>query len=1173
MTCDSCGTSNPAGQRFCGECGTALARSCPTCGAAAPAGQRFCGECGHALAGAPATPPAPLGPATPVSERRVCSVLFADLVGFTTASEGRDPEDVRDLLSAYFASARTVVERYGGVVEKFIGDAVMAVWGTPVAREGDAERSVRAALDLVAAVAELGEAQQPLSLRAGIVTGEVAVTVGAVGEGMVAGDVVNTAARVQATARPGHVWVDETTQRLTAAAIGYSPAGSHALKGKAAPVELWEATRVQANVGGARRIDGLEAPLVGRQATERSLRELFHATADRSVPALVVVSGPAGSGKSRLGWELEKYTDGLADRLLWHRGRCLAYGDGIAYGALAEAVRQRLGIGEDLPADAASQRLVEQLAELVPDEARRAFAGVRLARLLGLAHPDDPGGTLERDDLFAGWRLFFEQLAASAPVVLVVEDAQHADDGLLDFLEHLVDWARQVPVHVVVMAREELLERRPGLGLGRHRTTLPLEALDEASMRALVTALVRDLPEQAVTAIVAQAEGNPLFAVETVRSLIDRDAIVPIGGAYHLVGEIGTLTVPDSLHGLLAARLDALAPGLRALVADAAVLGPRFSGDALAGVSERPREQVEQGLAELVRRGVLDVSADPLAATRHTFTFGQGMLRSVAYATLSRRDRKARHLAVAAHLHDRAFRGEDVAEVVAQHYLDALEASSATDPDRADIAGRALDSLVRGAERASRSGAPERAGSLLHRAAGLVVDTDPARAAELSVQASLSWAHAGDHPRALSAAEEGAALSRRLDEPRAVAAAQVHQVRALRMLGRLAEARELYRAVSPQLRERPDLDTVELLGQACATEAFLGDGTAARALAEESLGLAQQLDAPLDQIANLFLTQGIAHLFSHRVQQGLASFTYAGTLADRVGATSVATRAALNVSGLLTTTDPAAALEAAGRAAELARLHGHRESLATAVFNGVVARLATGTWAAARAELDVAMDDNGLEHGYLLALRVVLTALAGDLDAAVELSAGLDELRRSDDVQDVGLTRWVDAVLASESGDARAALAALLTPGDGLEVVDESVCWSFAVAARAGLEAGDADGVRTLRAQLDAALDDGAPPTVLRGDLAAVDALLLAAAAAPDDEVEAASLRAVARLRAASFPHQLAHGLLDRAGLLVSTGRDPGAELTEAVLIAETLGAADLRRRARVLGVPELVAG
>ncbi len=276
----------------------------------------------------------------------MCSVLFCDVVGFTPLSEARDPEAVRELLSEYFELARTVIGRYGGTVEKFIGDAVMAVWGAPVATEGDAERSVRAALDLVAAVAELGhEAGVPgLAARAGVVTGEVAVTLGAVNEGMVAGDAVNTAARVQSAAEPGSVLVDEATYRLAGSAIGWADAGEHQLKGKAEPQALWRPTRVLSAVGGAQRVDGLEAPLTGRDAELRMLRELFHAAADRRVPRLVLVSGPAGVGKSRLGWEFEKYADGLAGGMWWHRGRCVAYGVGVAFWALAEIVRQRLGI-------------------------------------------------------------------------------------------------------------------------------------------------------------------------------------------------------------------------------------------------------------------------------------------------------------------------------------------------------------------------------------------------------------------------------------------------------------------------------------------------------------------------------------------------------------------------------------------------------------------------------------------------------------------------------------------------------------------------------------------------------------------------------------------------------------------------------------------------------------
>ena len=317
-----------------------------------------------------------------VAERRVCSVLFCDLVGFTRLSEAQDPESVRELLSRYFDVARTVIGRYGGVVEKFIGDAVMAVWGTPVASEGDAERAVRAALDLVAAVKTLGTeaGRAGLAARAGVVTGEVAVNLAAVNQGMVAGDAVNTAARVQSVAEPGQVLTDTATQRLAGSAVGFADAGEHVLKGKAEPQRLWRATRVLSAVGGAQRVDGLEAPLLGRDAELRTIRDLFHATAERRVPRLVLVSGPAGVGKSRLGWEFEKYADGLAAEVWWHRGRCLSYGEGVAFWALAEIVRQRLGIAEDDPAGVAAGKLEAGLERFVPDEAERAYAGARLGR-------------------------------------------------------------------------------------------------------------------------------------------------------------------------------------------------------------------------------------------------------------------------------------------------------------------------------------------------------------------------------------------------------------------------------------------------------------------------------------------------------------------------------------------------------------------------------------------------------------------------------------------------------------------------------------------------------------------------------------------------------------------------------------------------------------------------
>ena len=678
-----------------------------------------------------------------VAERRVCSVLFCDVIGFTPLAEARDPEAVRELLSEYFAVARTVVGRYGGVVEKFIGDAVMAVWGTPAATEGDAERAVRAALDLVSAVAELGaEAGVPgLAARAGVVTGEVAVNLGAVGEGMVAGDAVNTASRVQAAAGAGQVLTDAATQRLAGSAIGFADAGEHALKGKAEPVRLWRATRVLSGVGGSQRVDGLEAPLTGRDAELRTIRDLFHAAADRRVPRLVLVSGPAGVGKSRLGWEFFKYIDGLAEQVWWHRGRCLSYGEGVAFWALAEIVRQRLGIAEEDPAEAAAGKLKEGLARYVADLGERGYVGVRLGRLLGVAAEGDSGEALSREELFAGWRLFFERLAAENPVVLLVEDAHYADAGLLDFLDYLIDWVRDLPIYVLVPARPELGQARPGFGTGRNRITLTLDPLDAASMDTLVEALVPGMPAAARAKITAQAQGIPLFAVETIRSLVDRDVVQPIEGAYRLTGEVGELAVPDSLHALLAARLDVLDGPVRRLVADAAVLGATFPAEALIAVSGQDESAVRAALAELVRREVLTVSADPLSPERGSYGFAQNMLRQVAYDTLSRRDRKARHLAVAGHLRAAfAGDGEEVAEVIARHYLDALDAVP-DDGDAGQIRGQAIAALTRAADRAGRTGAPARAAASYAAAARLTQASTPDGQ---PTAAAVLWEHAAE---------------------------------------------------------------------------------------------------------------------------------------------------------------------------------------------------------------------------------------------------------------------------------------------------------------------------------------------------------------------------------------------------------------------------------------------
>src|SRR5437868_853884 len=380
--CPACGTENPPGSSFCGGCGAGLGRVCAACGAANEPGMRFCTHCGSPLeaqAAATSQPPA-------TAERRLVSVLFADLVGFTAVSESRDPEETRELLSRYFETCRRLIGVYGGMVEKFIGDAVMAVWGTPVATEDDAERAVRAALDLVAAVTALGDeiGIPHLRVRAGVLTGEATVTVGAVGEGMVAGDVVNTAARVQSLAEPGRVLVGDSTRRATEPTVVYEDAGEHELKGKVGLHRLWRAVRIVSGARGSLKSEGLEAPFVGRERELRQIKDLFHACADERRAHLVSVTGIAGIGKPRPVWEFYKYFDGLAQVIYWHRGRCPSYGEGVTYWALADMVRMRCRIGEDEANDVVMEKLAGVLDAHISDPEERAFVERRVAHLLGV---------------------------------------------------------------------------------------------------------------------------------------------------------------------------------------------------------------------------------------------------------------------------------------------------------------------------------------------------------------------------------------------------------------------------------------------------------------------------------------------------------------------------------------------------------------------------------------------------------------------------------------------------------------------------------------------------------------------------------------------------------------------------------------------------------------------
>lgn len=1098
-----------------------------------------------------------------MAERRVCSVLFADLVGFTPLSEARDPEDVRELLSMYFERTRTVIERYGGIVEKFIGDAVMAVWGTPVAVEGDAERAVRAGLDVVAAVALLGEqvGAPELRARAGVVTGEVAVTVGVVGEG-IAGDAVNTAARVQTAASPGQLWVDDATYRLARAAVEFVDTGEHSLKGKSEPMRLYAATRVMSGVGGAQRVDGLEAPLLGRDAELRTIKELFHASAERSSARLVVVSGPAGVGKSRLGWEFEKYIDGLATVVWWHRGRCLAYGEGVAFWALAEIVRQRLDIADEDAIDVAAEKLARGLATHIPDAAVRSYVALRIGRLLGLPVDGDTDAPLSREELFSGWRLFFEQLAATGPVVLLIEDAHHADTGLRDFLDYLVDWARDVPVFMLVFGRAELLQTHAGWGVGPNRTLLTIDPLDGAAMERLVDALVPGMPTQARDAITRQAQGIPLFALETIRALIDRDAVVPVEGVYRLVGDVGALEIPDSLRGLLAARLDALPADLRSLIGDAAVLGTTFPAEALAAVSGRALDEVRAALRELQRRQVLEVSADRLSPQRGSFGFRHAMLRQVAYEMLSRRDRKNRHLAVAAHLRAAfAGDGDEVIDAIARHYNDALTAMP-TDPDAEQMRAEAVAAYVRGGERALRSGAPRNASSNFAAAARLTEQT-------VRFDAALQWeraaAAAATANQVEAAVEQGARaieLYRESGDDRGAARARAIIGRAYVDERRYAEADEPLREALTVLEAEPDADTVTALRWLALREVMIG-GPEADELTQRALVLGQALGVEGPLLADLFVDRGVALSFANRTPEGIAHMQYGSELAEGAGDGLAIGRALTNLSAMLLGVDPAAAAEAARKGVEYTRRVGARVRLAVALDNLVVALLLIGRWDEAADEVSRWAHEDALAGSHdLQTLHAIVAALRGETVQAAAL-LNVDDRTGEEDPQTLGYAELAAALIAVAEGHPRDALQhaqAVLDLADAVGIAHETIIWAWPLAVRGALALNDEE-----RAAHLVAFVDGYPPGHIPPLLRAERQLAAARTASTDSraELDTAFALAITALRRFGSPYHLAHALLDYAERLTDIGDAPAAaELAdEARVIAERLGTGPVLER------------
>jgi class 3 adenylate cyclase/tetratricopeptide (TPR) repeat protein len=1017
ITCSSCGHQNRSGRKFCAECGAALALACPECGAANEPGERFCGACGARI-------DAEAQPAGPAVERRLVTVLFADLVGFTPLSEARDAEDVRELLSLYFDGARQVIERYGGTVEKFIGDAVMAVWGTPVAQEDDAERAVRSGLDLVAMVVALRtEAGIPeLAARVGVLTGEAAVTLGATGEGMVAGDLVNTASRIQSTAEAATVLVGEATRRATDASIAYEEAGEHELKGKAERVRLWRALRVLSGRAGELKSEALEPPFVGREREFHLVKELFHAAADERKAHLVSVVGIAGIGKSRLAWELYKYFDGLARLVRWHIGRCLAYGDGVAYWALAEMVRGRAGILEGEDAESARTKLQSMLEENVDDPEERAWIEPRLAHLLAL----DEGQPRERADLFGGWRLFLERMAERTPVVLVFEDTQWADRALLEFVDYLLEWSRNHAIFVLALARPELAERHGHWPAGRvSSTTLALEPLAPAAMESLLDGLAPGLPSDLRQRILSQAEGVPLYAVETVRMLLDRDLLERRGDIYTPKGTIEELGVPETLQALAAARLDALKPEERRLVHDAAVLGKTFTVRRLEAVSKIEAATLEPLLAGLVRKEILSVQSNPRSPERGQYGFLQDLLRQVAYETLARKERKTRHLAVAAYFENEwPTAGDEIVEVVASHFVAAYELDLEAD-DAAELRTKARTTLTRAGERAAALAATAEAQRYYERA--LELSDSSLEQAELEERAGRMARSGGRFAEARAHFELAIATFDSIGQTHASARVTAALAEIVWDEGRIEEAiHDMESALTVLAEEEHDADVATLAAQLGRLMYFAGRTDEAFAHSEFALEIAEALKLP-DVLSQGLNTKALVLSARGRHEEAEVLFRHALHVALQHDAHDAAVRAYNNLAGAMAWRDRhRESLHYIRGGLALGRKVGKREAELNFRLSEAGTLFELGEWdeALALAEELMAVEAPSERHAILLAGFALLHVHRGDPEEARRLVEGVRERSEAYDVQfRVGI-RALDAEVLLAEGRFQEALAA-----------------------------------------------------------------------------------------------------------------------------------------------------
>ena len=968
------------------------------------------------------------------TERKVVTVLFADLVGFTARSEQLDPEDVAAVLRPYHERLRSELERFGGTVEKFIGDAVMALFGAPIAHEDDPERAVRAAF----AIRDWAREDGGVEVRIAVNTGEALINLAArpqSGEGMAAGDVVNTTARLQAAAPVNGVLVGEVTYRATREAIEFRELSPVEAKGKSEPVHAWEALEPRARVGS--EAVSVRAPLIGRQRELDQLVDAFErARQDRS-SQLVTIVGVPGIGKSRLVAELLAHVESLPDLVYWRHGRSLPYGEGVTFWALGEMVKAHAGIVENDPPATVERKLSEAIGEVVGEPDRR-WVESKLRPLLGLGG-DEAGG--ERADSFAAWRRFFESLADRHPLVLVFEDLHWAGDELLDFVDELPDWTDDVPLFVLCTARPELLDRRSGWGGGkRNAVTISLSALDADDTARLVAALLERsvLPAETQAELLMRAGGNPLYAEQFVRMLAER-------------GEVGG-DVPENVQGIIAARLDSLPTEEKQLLQDAAVVGKVFWAGTLIAIGESERESVERGLRSLARKEFVHRERRVSIEGESEYVFNHILVRDVAYGQIPRSERAGKHRSAAEWL-ETLGRSEDLAEPLAHHYTNALELLQASGLETGDLPLRARATLRAAGARALSLNAYAAAASSFEAADAIDAEPDPDRPRAL-LQHSLAL-HALLDPKRFDLFADAIDALLASGDIDGVAEATVALAEAWWWAGERESSSEcLERAAGFVREEISPMTRAIVLSQIARFHQLFGDAAAIES-AEESLRLAESLGRD-DLRAKNLVTLATARFFlsDPDLTREVADLERATAIARTCGAAGELSRAYVNLSVAYQFSGRLADAEVATREVlRLAELRGHVGSRRFSEGNLIDSAFAAGRWEEAErlAANFLEESEQGAHYADSLALttRAVIRFARAEVDAAlVDTGLAVTLSRRVKDPQAVIPALAADALIHAELGELDLARALLDEIDAGPYIA--AVPMAFFAAARTG---------------------------------------------------------------------------------------------------------------------------